>query len=37
MTADIACIGPAGAVLGEWPLWDEREGGLYRVEIKAPA
>ena len=37
MTADIACIWPAGAVLGEGPLWDEREGRLYWVDIKAPA
>jgi xylono-1,5-lactonase len=35
--ADISCIWPAGAVLGEGPLWDERDGALYWVDIKAPA
>ena len=34
---DVACIWPAGAILGEGPLWDEHEGALYWVDIKAPA
>ncbi len=32
-----ACIWPAGAILGEGPLWDERSSVLYWVDIKAPA
>lgn len=35
--ADVRCVWPAGALLGEGPFWDEREGALYWVDIKKPA
>lgn len=31
------CVWPAGAALGEGPLWSVREQALYWVDIKAPA
>jgi sugar lactone lactonase YvrE len=31
------CVWPAGATLGEGPLWSAREQALYWVDIKAPA
>ena len=34
---DVECVWPAGAVLGEGPLWDERERAVYWVDIKQPA
>ena len=34
---NLACVADAKCVLGEGPLWDEREGALYWVDIKAPA
>lgn len=37
MTASIECIAPIGSVLGEGPVWDERTGTLYWVDITAPA
>jgi len=37
MSAAIECVAPVGSVLGEGPVWDERSGTLYWVDIKAPA
>jgi sugar lactone lactonase YvrE len=37
MSAAIDCIAPVGSVVGEGPVWDERTGTLYWVDIKAPA
>ncbi len=37
MSLAIECVAPAGAVLGEGPVWDERSGTLYWVDIKSPA
>ena len=37
MSATIECVAPVGSVLGEGPVWDERSGTLYWVDIKAPA
>jgi sugar lactone lactonase YvrE len=31
------CVWPAGAILGEGPLWSARDDALYWVDIKAPA
>lgn len=31
------CVWPAAALLGEGAMWDEREGAVYWVDIKAPA
>lgn len=33
----IVCVADAKCTLGEGPLWDERAGVLYWVDIKAPA
>ncbi len=35
--AEARCVWPAGALLGEGPIWDEDEGAVYWVDIKAPA
>ncbi|GAB4395087.1 MAG: hypothetical protein Tsb0032_26230 [Kiloniellaceae bacterium] len=35
--SNVQCLWPAGAVLGEGPLWSPREAALYWVDIKAPA
>jgi sugar lactone lactonase YvrE len=37
MSVAIDCIAPVNSVLGEGPVWDERTGTLYWVDIKAPA
>ncbi len=37
MAEDVECIWPAGAILGEGPLWVADEAALYWVDIKAPA
>ncbi|MBM3596718.1 MAG: SMP-30/gluconolactonase/LRE family protein [Alphaproteobacteria bacterium] len=37
MSEQASCIWPAGAVLGEGPLWHPREKRLYWVDIKQPA
>jgi len=37
MSVRIDCVAPVGAVVGEGPVWDERSGTLYWVDIKAPA
>lgn len=34
---DVECVWPAGAVLGEGPLWDDTEQAVYWVDIKQPA
>src|SRR6185295_11992320 len=34
---NLACVADTKCLLGEGPLWDEREGALYWVDIKAPA
>ncbi len=34
---EVKCVWPAGAVVGEGPVWDEDEGALYWVDIKSPA
>ena len=36
-TAKPTCIWPASALLGEGAFWDERDGAVYWVDIKAPA
>jgi len=35
--ADVECVWPARAILGEGPIWSARDGALYWVDIKAPA
>lgn len=35
--SEVQCLWPAGASLGEGPLWSPREAVLYWVDIKAPA
>ena len=37
MSVAIDCFAPVNSVLGEGPVWDERTGTLYWVDIKAPA
>lgn len=37
MSVAIECLVPAGCMLGEGPVWDERSGTLYWVDIEAPA
>ena len=37
MTGAVDCVWPAGATLGEGPLWHQREKRLYWVDIKGPA
>ena len=37
MITDVECVDPAGAILGEGPIWDEVEGVVYWVDIKGPA
>jgi len=37
VAVEIKCIVPAGCVLGEGPVWDERGNTLYWVDIKAPS
>ena len=37
MSEEPRCVWPAGAVLGEGPLWHPREQRLYWVDIKGPA
>jgi L-arabinonolactonase len=37
MMADVRCIQPANAILGEGPCWNSGEGVLYWVDIKRPA
>lgn len=34
---EVKCVWPAGAVVGEGPIWDAEEGAVYWVDIKAPA
>ena len=34
---DVICVDPAGAIVGEGPIWDEDEGAVYWVDIKGPA
>ena len=34
---NVKCVWPAGAALGEGPIWDEDEGAVYWIDIKAPA
>ncbi len=35
--SEVRCVWPAGAVVGEGPIWDAEEGAVYWVDIKAPA
>jgi sugar lactone lactonase YvrE len=37
MSVAIECVAPVGSVVGEGPVWDQRSGTLYWVDIKAPA
>src|SRR5580700_57393 len=37
MSVSIECVAPVGSLLGEGPVWDDRTGTLYWVDIKAPA
>lgn len=37
MSIRIECVADVGCLLGEAPLWDEREARLWFVDIKAPA
>lgn len=34
---EVRCVVEAGCILGEGPVWDERTGRLWWVDIKAPA
>ncbi len=35
--SEVTCVWPAGAIVGEGPLWVEDENAVYWVDIKAPA
>ncbi|MDB5430044.1 MAG: Gluconolactonase [Caulobacter sp.] len=35
--SDAVCVWPAGAILGEGPLWSDRDNAVYWVDILAPA
>jgi sugar lactone lactonase YvrE len=35
--ADVECVWPVGAILGEGPVWSASEGAVWFVDIKAPA
>lgn len=37
MAETVRCVWPVGAVLGEGPVWDARDNGLYFVDIKGRA
>jgi sugar lactone lactonase YvrE len=37
MSVRVECVADLGCRLGEGPVWDEREGRLWWVDIKAPA
>jgi sugar lactone lactonase YvrE len=37
MHPEVTCLADAACLLGEGPVWDERAGRLYWVDIKAPA
>jgi len=37
MSVEVTCVAPLGCVLGEGPVWDDRTGTLFFVDIKAPA
>jgi sugar lactone lactonase YvrE len=37
MHPSVTCLVEAGCMLGEGPVWDERTGQLYWVDIKGPA
>jgi sugar lactone lactonase YvrE len=34
---DVKCVWPAGAALGDGPIWDKDEEAVYWVDIEAPA
>ncbi|MGI8931879.1 MAG: SMP-30/gluconolactonase/LRE family protein, partial [Sphingomicrobium sp.] len=34
MTSEVRCVADVGAVLGEGPVWDQRDSALYWVDIK---
>src|SRR5688500_14927539 len=35
--SDVECVWPAGAILGEGPVWSAAERAVWFVDIKSPA